>query len=62
LNTGITFVNSCDIFINASGILNAWKWPSIPGLNDYKGVLLHTANYDREVEITGKRVGVIGNG
>ena len=53
---------SCDILINAGGILNAWRWPAIPGLKDYKGTLLHTANWDDNVDLTGKHVGLIGNG
>ncbi|KAK4941427.1 hypothetical protein LTR10_018696 [Elasticomyces elasticus] len=52
----------CDILINAGGILNAWRWPAIPGLDKYKGTLLHTANYDTSVDLTGKHVGLIGNG
>lgn len=52
----------CDILINASGILNNWRWPAIPGLKDYKGTLLHTANWNDNVELEGKHVGLIGNG
>lgn len=52
----------CDILINAGGILNAWRWPAIPGLDKYKGTLLHTANWDTSVDLAGKHVGLIGNG
>lgn len=52
----------CDILINAGGILNAWRWPAIPGLEKYKGELLHTANWDSSVDLTGRHVGLIGNG
>lgn len=52
----------CDILINASGILNNWRWPAIPGLNKYKGKLLHTAAWDDTVSLEGKHVGLIGNG
>lgn len=52
----------CDILINATGILNSWRWPDIPGLDKYKGALLHTANWDDNVQLEGKRVGLIGNG
>jgi cation diffusion facilitator CzcD-associated flavoprotein CzcO len=48
--------------VNASGILNNWKWPSIPGLQSFKGQLLHSAHYDESADLTGKRVGLIGNG
>ncbi len=53
---------TCDIFVNASGILNNWRWPTIPGLQNFKGALLHSAHYDRDCDLTGKRVGLIGNG
>jgi len=32
-----------DIFVNAGGILNDWKWPDIKGLDTFKGPRLHTA-------------------
>lgn len=56
------FSQHCDILVNASGILNNWRWPDIPGLDKYKGTLLHTANWDENVDLTGKHVGLIGNG
>ncbi|KAF8226831.1 FAD/NAD(P)-binding domain-containing protein [Tricholoma matsutake] len=62
LDTGSILHDQCDILINAIGTLNAWKWPAISGLHDFKGVLLHTANYDRATDLTGKHVGIIGNG
>jgi cation diffusion facilitator CzcD-associated flavoprotein CzcO len=62
VTSGQIFTDYCDILINASGILNAWRWPAIPGLDKFKGTLLHTANYDETVDLTGKHVGLIGNG
>lgn len=62
LATGNIISDHCDIFINASGILNNWKWPAIPGLDKYKGKLLHTADWDDSVSLEGKHVGLIGNG
>ncbi|KAK2603294.1 hypothetical protein N8I77_009760 [Diaporthe amygdali] len=52
----------CDFLLNASGILNNWKWPDIPGLHDFTGPILHSANWDKTFDWTGKRVAVIGNG
>lgn len=62
LESGKEIHDQCDILINASGILNNWRWPAIPGLHDYKGPLLHTANWDDSVQLEGKHVGLIGNG
>lgn len=39
-----------------------WKWPSISGLHSFKGTLLHSASFDNDVDLTGKRVAVIGSG
>ena len=41
---GDTREKSCDIMINAAGVLNQWLWPDIPGLHEFKGELLHSAN------------------
>ncbi|GME37623.1 hypothetical protein A1O5_08415 [Neofusicoccum parvum] len=52
----------CHIFVNGCGFLNNWKWPNIPGLSDFAGTLLHSANWDTSANYDGKRVAVIGNG
>ncbi|KIW77161.1 hypothetical protein Z517_09607 [Fonsecaea pedrosoi CBS 271.37] len=54
--------DACDILINASGILNNWRWPAIPGLENFKGPKLHSAAWDETLDLTGKKVGLIGNG
>lgn len=35
-----------EVLISAVGILNNWRWPDIKGLHDFKGHLLHSANWD----------------
>lgn len=62
LSSGRQVNDHCHILINAGGILNAWRWPAISGLEKYKGTLLHTANWDSSVNLVGKDVGLIGNG
>lgn len=52
----------CNVLINGTGFLNDWKWPKIDGLHDFKGTLLHSANWDTNVDCTGKTVAVIGTG
>ncbi|KAM0748446.1 cyclohexanone monooxygenase [Meredithblackwellia eburnea MCA 4105] len=56
------FYDWCDFFINGSGLLNAWKWPTIEGLHTFKGNLMHTAAYNNSVDTTGHRIGLIGVG
>lgn len=48
--------------INAHGPVNRWSWPEIEGLHDFAGPIMHTAGWDPNVEIKGKRVAVIGTG
>lgn len=50
------------VFINATGVLNKWKWPDIKGRELFKGPMLHSANWDYSIDLKGKKVGVIGSG
>ncbi|GAA92926.1 dimethylaniline monooxygenase [Aspergillus luchuensis] len=52
----------CHILVNASGVLNKWKWPAIQGRETFQGPMLHSAHWDDQVELKGKRVAVIGSG
>ncbi|KAF9552291.1 FAD/NAD(P)-binding domain-containing protein [Agrocybe pediades] len=51
-----------NILVSAHGLLHIPKLPAIPGLNDFTGKVMHTAQWDRSVELHQKRVAVIGNG
>ncbi|KAL2830436.1 hypothetical protein BJY01DRAFT_254623 [Aspergillus pseudoustus] len=51
-----------EILINAGGILNNPQMPDIPGLDGFKGSLLHTAAWDDSVDLAGKRIAIIGAG
>ncbi|KAH7379124.1 cyclohexanone monooxygenase [Phaeosphaeria sp. MPI-PUGE-AT-0046c] len=52
----------CDILISGSGVLNNWKYPDIPGIDLFKGKLMHSAAWDGDYDLTGKIVAVIGGG
>ncbi|KAF9885314.1 hypothetical protein FE257_013031 [Aspergillus nanangensis] len=56
------FAESCHFLFNGGGYLNNWKWPSINGLETFKGDLVHTAHWTEDIDLCDKRVGVIGNG
>ncbi|KAJ5321431.1 hypothetical protein N7476_004433 [Penicillium atrosanguineum] len=62
VDSGIVRSDQCDILIQATGALNNWKWPSIPGLHDFKGKLLHSAIWDEDYDYSNKNVAVVGNG
>lgn len=55
-------VLSADVVVSAVGLFGSMKLPEIAGLSDYKGVLMHTAQWDHGVDLVGKRVAVIGTG
>lgn len=49
--------------ITAVGCLSAVNLPDIPGLDSFEGESFHTARWPQEdVDLTGKRVGLIGTG
>jgi cyclohexanone monooxygenase len=60
--TGETQTDFAHVLINAGGILNAWRYPPIPGIKDYKGTLVHSAAWDPNLDLKGMTVGLIGNG
>ncbi|THX76756.1 steroid monooxygenase [Aureobasidium pullulans] len=62
LATGNIFEDKCNVLINAAGVLNKWKWPAIEGREQFQGSMLHSADWDDSVDLTGKRVAVIGGG
>lgn len=59
---GKPFDDYADVLFNCSGVLNTWKYPNIEGINQFKGKLMHSARWDGDYDLTGKRVAVIGGG
>lgn len=59
---GTERVEYTDILISARGFLSSWKWPAIPGLEEFKGHKVHSAGWDHNYDYSGKKIGVIGNG
>ena len=51
-----------NVLISAAGIFNPPVRPKIPGLDDFAGPAFHTAQWRDDVDLTGKRVAIIGNG
>ncbi|MDX1497170.1 MAG: NAD(P)/FAD-dependent oxidoreductase [Salinisphaeraceae bacterium] len=51
-----------DIVVAATGVLHHPAVPDIPGLADFEGEQFHTARWNNDLDITGKKVGIIGTG
>ncbi|KAL2825087.1 hypothetical protein BDW59DRAFT_180025 [Aspergillus cavernicola] len=62
LKDDTVYEEELDVVLNAIGHFNAWKLPDYPGINDFKGPLFHSSNWDHNVDLNGKRIALIGNG
>ena len=54
--------DTADIFICATGFLHKPIYPEIEGLDSFAGPAFHSACWDHDVEIPGKRWGIVGGG
>jgi len=50
------------VVISGVGGLVDPSWPDIKGIQSFAGERMHTARWDHDYDLTGKRVGVIGTG
>ncbi len=53
---------TADILIGAWGALCEPALPDIPGLESFQGHIFHSARWDHETDLAGKKVAVIGTG
>ncbi len=53
---------SADVVITASGGLSEPRLPEIEGIESFEGELFHSARWNHDYDLTGKRVAVIGTG
>ena len=53
---------TADAVITAVGQLNRPKIPALPGLDAFRGPLFHSARWPADLDVTGKRVAVVGTG
>lgn len=59
---GTTTEVTARFLVNASGALTVPNLLDIPGVDSFAGVTMHTARWDHEQDLTGKRVAIIGTG
>ncbi|QLY32646.1 flavin-containing monooxygenase [Nocardia huaxiensis] len=55
-------VERFDFVLCATGFLHHPNRPDIAGLRDFAGPVVHSARWDHSIELSGKRIGVIGTG
>ncbi|HEX3785140.1 MAG TPA: NAD(P)/FAD-dependent oxidoreductase [Pseudonocardiaceae bacterium] len=48
--------------ILASGPWHQPRWPDIPGLADFPGPVFHSAQWNHDIDLAGRRIGVVGVG
>jgi len=53
---------TANVLVSAVGMVNRPSIPPLPGLDEFAGPVMHTAQWDNSVDLTGKRVAVIGTG
>ena len=57
-----TGVINCKHIVSANGPLSSLRMPEVEGLELFRGESFHTARWDNNAQLAGKRVGVIGTG
>ncbi|MFQ6850371.1 NAD(P)/FAD-dependent oxidoreductase [Streptomyces sp. 35M1] len=51
-----------DVVVSATGPLSDPKMPDMPGLDSFPGKVFHSARWDHDYDLAGKRVAMVGTG
>lgn len=62
LRTNAGEESEADFLVSACGVLHHPRHPQIEGLESFAGHAFHSARWDHDVELEGKRVAVVGTG
>jgi cation diffusion facilitator CzcD-associated flavoprotein CzcO len=62
LNTAAGEQITAQFLINAAGAFTVPNYPDIDGVGDFDRVVMHTARWDHDQDLTGRRVAIIGTG
>jgi cation diffusion facilitator CzcD-associated flavoprotein CzcO len=54
--------DTADIVIAATGVLHHPSYPDFEGMDSFQGPAFHSARWNHDVSLKGKRVGIVGNG
>lgn len=61
LTTGAGEHDTADVLISAIGALHVPNYPEIDGLDGFAGTMIHSASWNPDIDLAGKRVAVIGS-
>lgn len=62
LTTGGGETHVFDALVLACGQLNRPAFPEIDGMDEFEGIAFHSARWDHDADLAGKRIAVIGTG
>lgn len=62
VRTGEKHMSHATALISAIGVLVIPSFPKLQGIESFKGEVFHSARWNHDVDLHGKRVGVVGNG
>lgn len=62
LETASGYRDSAEVVIAATGVLHHPRYPDIEGLDTFAGQAFHSARWDHDAPLDGRRVGVVGAG
>ncbi|MGI5168527.1 flavin-containing monooxygenase [Spirillospora sp. CA-253888] len=54
--------DEADVLVAATGVLHHPRVPDVPGLGSFAGPAFHSARWDHDVPLAGRRVAVVGTG
>lgn len=61
-SSGETSEFSADVLISAVGMFGTKSMPKVAGIGDFEGSVYHTAEWQADADLVGKRVAVVGTG
>ncbi len=62
LETAVGSTITARFVVGATGVFTQPKPPDIPGLDSFAGSVMHTARWDHEQDLRGRKVAIIGTG
>ncbi|KAJ9143793.1 Short-chain dehydrogenase/reductase SDR [Pleurostoma richardsiae] len=62
METGHKFLQEAEMLVSCVGTISIPKDCDIPGHESYRGAIFHSARWNHDLDLRGKRVAVIGNG